>query len=87
MKYKTRPGIILTSVGEQYFFVTAKNRIELNETAAFYWKLLRQGADTAELREAALREYDIDDPAGLEQEIEELIRELLKGHLIEPTAE
>ena len=85
--YKTRPGIILTSVGDQYYLVSPKSRIELNETAAFYWELLTHGADQDSLKEAALREYEIDDPAALEQELAALIREFLKGRLIERITE
>ena len=87
MKYKTRPGIILTSVGDQYYLVFPKSRIELNETAAFYWRQLIQGADADALRAAAVREYDIDDSEELEQEIAALIAELLKGRLIKKITE
>ena len=83
MIYETCPGIILTSIGEQEYLVTAKNRIQLNDTAAFYWKCLSEGADINKLKEAVRCEYDLEDSEELEQEIQGLIQELLEGQLIQ----
>lgn len=82
MKYKTCPGIILTSVGDDYYLVTSRNRIRINETAAFYWKKLSEGMSISELRAEAVREYDIEDSEELEQQITELIDYLKTEHLI-----
>ncbi len=87
MIYKTCPGIILTSIGEQEYLVTAKNRVQLNDTAVFYWKCLSKGADMTGLKEAVMREYDLEDSAELEQEIQGMIQELLKGQLIQEITE
>ncbi len=82
MIYKTCPGIILTSVGGQEYLVTAKNRMQLNDTAAFYWRCLSKGADITELKKAVMLEYDLEDSSELDQEIREMIQSLLKEGLI-----
>ena len=82
MIYKTCPGIILTSVGGQEYLVTSENRMQLNDTAAFYWRCLSEGADITELKKAVMQEYDLEDSPELDQEIRELIQSLLKEGLI-----
>lgn len=86
MVYKTCPGIILTSVRNQYWLVSPKNRIEMNETAAFFWTQLTKGTTVQNLKKAAMEEYEIDD-VDLEQEINEFIEDLLKGRWIEQIPE
>ncbi len=87
MNYRTCPGIILTSVGEDYYLVTHNSRTQINETAAFYWTQMSEGTDIPGLVNATVLEYDIEDPAVLEQEINEFVIGLLKGHLIEQIPE
>ncbi|GEM_PF-6971791 len=82
MIYKTCPGIILTSVAGQEYLVTAKNRMQLNDTAAFYWRRLSEGADITELKKAVMLEYDLEDSQELDQEIRDMIQSLLKEGLI-----
>ncbi|MBQ2689006.1 MAG: PqqD family protein [Solobacterium sp.] len=87
MMYRACPGIILTSVGEQYYLVSPKSRDQINETAAFYWSLLSEGTTVQKLKNAVIKEYSIDDSEELEEEIKAFIKELQKGHLIEQIPE
>ena len=67
--YKTRPGVVLTYICGEYFLVAAKSLLsicpyvtQINESSAFFWKELLNGATQADLEIAAAREYEIDDP-------------------------
>ncbi len=90
-RYKTRLGVVLTTIADQYFLVAAKSIRELcpyasqiNETAAFCWKALEEGADLDELEEKVSAEYDIADLEELRKDLESLLAQLLeKNYLIE----
>lgn len=67
-RYKTRPGVILTEIVDEYFLVAAKALLEecpyvmqINESSAFLWKHMENGANLDELEKAVKDEYEIDD--------------------------
>ena len=82
MKYKTIPGVIITSVCDKYFLVTPNETIRINETTAFYWKILEQGATVKDLYEKAVNNYEVEDPEVLRRDLRELVDSLLKKHLL-----
>ena len=68
MKYRTRTGIVLTSVCGQHVLVAAKEAREncpyvtkINETAAFCWRLLENGSTCSQLADRLMEEYDAED--------------------------
>ena len=88
---KTRPGVVLTTVGGQYVLVAARaareycpSTMQINETAAFCWRVLEGGADADALAAALAEEYKVEDAAGLRADAEDLIDQLAQhGYLIE----
>ncbi len=90
-EYRTRSGVVLTGICEEYLLVAAKSvqdRVppvtQINESSAFLWRLLEQGADEEALRRAVAEEYEIDDPAAAEGAIRAFLDQMLKlGYLIE----
>ena len=90
-QYKTRPGVVLTTVGGQYVLVAAKaarefcpSTMQINETAALCWRELEQGADRDGLVSALAKEYEVKDAAGLDADVQELVEQLEKyGYLID----
>ncbi len=82
MKYRTVPGIILTSVCDNYYLVSQKNTVVINETAAFYWKQIEKGADEKELPDLAMRYYEIDDSEELYKDIEKMLNSFLEMQMI-----
>ena len=88
-QYKTRPGVVLTQICGEYLLVAAKAaRSEcpyysfLNESSAFVWRLLEQGADLAALESAVSEEYEMGDPAEVRQILLRLLEELEKNHYL-----
>lgn len=82
MKYKTIPGVILTSVCGRYYLVTARETMEINETAAICWEKLTQGASEAELA-AFVREYcEVADTDSPDEDIRVLIATLQERNLL-----
>ena len=90
-KYKSRPGVVLTTVAGQYVLVAAKtlrekcpNATQINETAAFCWRLLEQGADLNDLMEKVAVEYEVADMEELRQDLTLLLEQLEeKNYLID----
>ena len=81
--YKTRPGLVLTEIAGEYVLVAAKalHKIcpyvtQLNETSAFLWRKLEQGAALEELERAIEEEYEIDDSAAAHAAIESFVRQM-----------
>ncbi len=88
-QYKTRPGVVLTAIGELNVLVAAKSirdlcpaAMEINETAAFCWRILELGADLESLTAKISDEYEIDDPAVLRQDLVELLEQLKKANYL-----
>lgn len=95
MKYKTRKGIVLTSVCGQYILVAAKKAREncpyltqINETAAFCWRLLENGSTRDELTDHLLEEFDADDASLVGKDVEIMLKNFLEaGYLIQTEEE
>ena len=89
-RYRTRPGVILTSICGEYLLVAAKDAREhcpycsqISESSAFLWRKLVSGAGEEELLRAVCAEYEIDDPGPARQEIEDFIGQMLQmGYLL-----
>ena len=89
-RYRSRPGVVLTSVCGEYLLLAAKAAREhcpymtqLSESSAFLWKLLIDGAGEDELLRAVCAEYEIDEPETARQGIETFIGQMLEsGYLL-----
>ena len=62
-----KPGYMLRKVVEVYVIIgiggeayTPNQIMSLNETGAFLWRILEQGAERGDLVEHLTREYDVD---------------------------
>ena len=90
-RYKTRPGVVLTSIcGEHVLVAAASLRekcpyvTEINETSAFLWRQLKSGADLDGLMAALDAEYDLPDPSAARQAVESFLRQMLDLHYLLP---
>lgn len=88
--YRTRPGIVLTSICQEYVLVAAKAVrdvvppfAQLNESSAFLWRLLESGAEESALEKAVMEEYEIEDPAEAKAAIDAFISQMFdSGYLL-----
>ena len=83
MRYKTRPGVVLTQIAGEYVLVAAKALLDIcpyvtriNETSAFLWRKLEQGAAMQELEAAVAEEYEVEDPGAAREAIEGFIHQM-----------
>ena len=81
--YRPRSGLVLTQVCGEHLLVAASALRELcpyvtklNETSAFLWQRLKQGATLRELEQAVAEEYEVDDPAAVRGLIETFLRQM-----------
>lgn len=89
--YKTRRGVVLTGLCEEYLLVAAKSVCDqvplvtqINESSAFLWRNLETGADEEALRQAVSEEYEIDDPTEAKAAIRAFLDQMLQmGYLTE----
>ena len=65
---KIKDGLILKEVADSFIVVAVGEAVKnfngiinLNETGAFLWKILENGATEEELVKALLSEYDVDE--------------------------
>lgn len=90
-RYHTKHGVVLAGICGEYLLVAAKSArdslsyvTQLNESSAFLWKVLENGADEQTLEERVLEEYEIEDPAAARMAIRDFIEQMLSaGYLIE----
>ena len=82
-KFKTRPGVILASVCGEYVLVAALEARKycpyltmINESSAFLWRQLVDGADKKELIEKVASAYDVTDKTNLPRIIDEFLKQL-----------
>lgn len=82
-RYITRPNVVLTELAGEYALVAFRASLQkcpyitqLNETSAFLWKQLEQGATLEELEAAIEEEYEVDDPAAACAAIEGFIKQM-----------
>lgn len=85
-RYRTRTGVVLTSICGEYVLIAAKrvrdkvtSYAQLNESSAFLWRLLESGADEKELEQAVLEEYEIEDPAQARSAIKAFIGQMVQN--------
>ena len=89
-RYRTRPGVVLTSICGEYVLVAAKAvrdtvpaYAQLNDSSAFLWRLLEAGSEEEPLEKAVMEEYEIEDPAAARSAIESFIAQMLdSGYLL-----
>lgn len=86
---RIREGFILRQVLDIYAVIGVgseaymPNRImSVNETGAFLWRMLENGAEKQELIDALLREYDTD-PQTAEKDVDAFLKEMQDKGLIE----
>ena len=86
---KIREGFILRQVMDIYAVIGigseayVPNRImSVNETGAFLWRMLENGAEKQELIDALLQEYETD-PQTAEKDVEAFLNELRDKKLVE----
>ena len=83
-RYRTRPGIVLAEIAGEYLLVATKALLDtcpyltqLNESAAFLWRLLQDGADPEKLAEAAAAAYELDGPGEAIEGVRGFLREMI----------
>ena len=83
MTYKTRTGVVLTEIAGDFVLVAAKALLgecpyvtQLNDTSAFLWRRMEQGASLEELEAAVAEEYEIEDPAMARAAIEAFVKQM-----------
>ena len=82
MIYKTYPGVILTSICNHNYLISPDITIEVNDTTVFYWNCLVKGMKIEDLKKEVINEYEIDNDALLDKEIELFLNTLLEKKLI-----
>ena len=91
MRYRTRPGVVLAPVCGEYLLVAAKAArrfcpyvTQLNESSAFLWRQLTDGADAESLKSAVTAEYEIENLSEAAAAIEGFLSQMLEaGYLLE----
>ena len=85
---KIRDGFILREVADSFIVVavgeavkTFNGIVNLNETGAFLWKILEQGATKEELLKRLTAEYDVDD-ATAKKDIDAFVEKLEEAKLV-----
>lgn len=89
MRYKTRKGVILTEICGEQLLVAAHSLKDIcpfvtvvNETSAFLWKRLQNGASAGDLEHAVMQEFEVEDPSAICGLIETFLRQMLEIHYI-----
>lgn len=66
MSYRLIPGVVCATIFDEYFLIASMeargmvNAIrEINETGAFFWKLLEANADLGEIVAQTTMEYEV----------------------------
>lgn len=82
-RYKARLGVVLTEICGEHLLVAARALKDLcpfvtviNESSAFLWEQLKNGATLEDLEAAVIAEYEIDDPAAVRGIIESFLRQM-----------
>ena len=91
MRYRTRPGVVLAPVCGEYLLVAATAArsfcpyvTQINESSAFLWRQLIDGADAETLKTAVAAEYEIEDSGDTAAAIEGYLSQMLQaGYLLE----
>lgn len=91
MRYRTRPGAVLAKICGEYLLVAAQSLrdslpyvTQLNESSAFLWKKLEDGADEQMLEQSVLEEYEVEDEREARAAIHDFVEQMRSaGYLIE----
>lgn len=77
---KTKPGFLLRRLGDESMVIAIgaasdqfNGMIRLNDTGAFYWEMLTQGATPDQLVAATLDKFDGVDEAAARQDVQEFL--------------
>ena len=88
-RYKTRPGIVMTTIAGKYYLVAVKSlqeicpfSAEINDTTAFCWRVLEDGADFDSLFEKLSKEYEIEDPEAARTDLVELLEQMKNANYL-----
>ena len=88
-RYRTRPGVVLTTISGQNVLVSAKSvqglcpfTAQINETTAFCWRVLEEGADVDTLLRRVCEEYEIEDAAAVRADLEQLVAQMLESNYL-----
>ena len=89
-RYRTRNGVVLTSICGEYLLVAAQEArkfcpfcTQISESSAFLWRLLENGAEADQLLKAVEEEYEIDDRSSTLQAIDQFVAQMLElGYLL-----
>lgn len=86
---KIKQGYILREVAGNYIVVAVGEAVKnfngiinLNDTGAFLWKILQEGATEEQLKESLLNEYEVDDEIA-ERDIKAFINKLTEKGLLD----
>ena len=86
---KIKQGYILREVAGNYIVVAVGEAVKnfngiinLNDTGAFLWKILQEGATEEQLKESLLNEYEVDDEIA-ERDIKAFINKLAEKGLLD----
>lgn len=89
MRYKTRPGVVLTPICGEYLLISARSLLgmcpyftQVNETSAFLWEKLIPGASREELLQAVMQEYEVDDPSAAGAAIDSFLNQMLEANYL-----
>ena len=93
-RYKARRGVVLTTVCGEHLLVAVKGLKDvcpfvttLNESSAFLWKRLENGASEEELLTAVAEEYDVEDMTSVRKMIENFLEQMREMHYLETQEE
>ena len=88
-QYRTRNGVVLTTVCGEYLLVSARALHEtspfltvINETSAFLWNKLKSGASAEDLECAVLSEYEVEDATQIRGMIDAFLTQMLDLHYV-----
>ena len=89
-RYKTRPGVVLTEIAGEYILVAAKALTgtcpyvsHINESSAFLWQCMKDGASEEDLLSAVMEEYETDEPEETREAISDFLEQMKKtGYLL-----
>lgn len=91
MEYQVRKGIVLTKICDEYLLVAAKEArkycpavIQINETAAKIWELIRANKNTDEIIDYFSEMYEVDNSEEMVSKVTDFIRTMHdRGYLLE----
>ena len=88
-RYKCRDGVVLTHVCGETLLVAARSLggqcpyvTILNDSSAFLWQRLKDGATAGELEEAVNREFEVEDPSEIRGFIESFLQQMNEQHYL-----